>query len=155
MTELCKIYGDKERMCGSRKRQFMACSWLPSSFYLFLTLQSPEGTVRLSEGLRIWLEQFGIQSDFHSFRSNTHLVMYFVLGVVLTLYGRESGWKWWVIVLICCGIGVIDEGIKVLLPTREFDVTDLMRDFVGVVGVLVVMISKLLRKDVTDSGSKT
>ena len=112
---------------------------------LFLTLQSPEGTVRLSEGLRIWLEQFGIHSDFHSFRSNTHLVMYFVLGMALTLYGKESGWKWWMIILIGCGIGVIDEGIKVLLPTREFDVTDLMRDFVGVAVAMgiVAMVRKV------------
>ena len=109
---------------------------------LFLTLQSPEGTVRLSEGVRLWLENFGMHSDFHSLRSNTHLVIYFVLGVVLTLYGRENGWKWWVIVLIGCGIGVVDEGIKVLLPTREFDVFDLIRDFVGVavaVGIVALM----------------
>ena len=111
----------------------------------FLTFQSVEGTVNLSEGLRLWLEQFGFHSDFHSFRSNAHLVMYFVLGVVLTLYGRESGWKWWMIILLGCGIGVIDEGIKVLLPTREFDVTDLMRDFVGVAVAMgiVAMVRKV------------
>ena len=109
---------------------------------LFLTLQSPEGTVKLSEGLRLWLEQFGVHSDFHSFRSNAHLVMYFVLGVELALYGRESGWKWWMIILIGCRIGVVDEGIKVLLPTREFDVMDLMRDFIGI-GLAVVFKSFL------------
>jgi hypothetical protein len=46
---------------------------------LFLTLQSPEGTVSLSEGLRHWLERFGFFTDFHSIRSNAHLVLYFVL----------------------------------------------------------------------------
>lgn len=76
---------------------------------LFLTLQSPEGTVRLSEELRLWLVQFGFHSDFHGFRSNAHRVMYFVLGVALTLYGKESGWKWWMIFLLGCGISVIDE----------------------------------------------
>ena len=99
---------------------------------LFLTLQKPEHTVALSESIRLFLEQFGIHSDFHSFRSNAHLLVYFVLGIPLALYGRESGWKWWVMILIGCTIGVIDEGIKALLPTREFDVTDLMRDFIGV-----------------------
>lgn len=44
--------------------------------------------------------------------------------------------------LIGCGIGILDEGVKVLLSTREFDVTDLMRDFVGVllaVGIVVLI----------------
>ena len=34
--------------------------------------------------------------------------------------------------MIGCGIGLIDESIKVLLPTREFDVVDLVKDWVGV-----------------------
>lgn len=39
------------------------------------------------------------------------------------------------IILIGCGIGLIDEGIKGLLPTREFDVVDLVKDWVGVAAV--------------------
>ena len=35
----------------------------------------------------------------------------------------------------CC-IGLIDESIKVLLPTREFDFVDLVRDWVGVVAAV-------------------
>ena len=111
---------------------------------LFLTLQSPDGTVRLSEGLRLWLERFGITTTFHGIRSNAHLVMFFVFGVILSLFGRECGWRWWVIILIGCGVGLIDEGIKVLLPTREFDATDLMRDFIGM--VLAVGIVGLIRR---------
>ena len=99
---------------------------------LFLTLQKPEHTVALSEGARLWLEQFGIHSDFHSFRSNAHLLAFFLLGLPLTLYGRERGWKWWVIILIGFTIGLLDEGIKALLPKREFDVADLIKDFIGV-----------------------
>ena len=61
---------------------------------LFLTFQDSAGTVKLSEGIRIWVEQFGIKTDFHSFRSNAHLVVYFVFGIVLSLFGREHGFKW-------------------------------------------------------------
>ena len=61
---------------------------------LFLTFQDSAGTVRLSEGLRMWLERFGVYSDFHSFRSNAHLVLYFIFGLILTLLGREYGWSW-------------------------------------------------------------
>ena len=99
---------------------------------LLLTLQDSAGTVKLSEGLRLRLERFGLKSDFHSFRSNAHLVLYFLFGIVLCLYGRECGWNWWVILTVGCCAGLIDEGIKVLLPTREFDVVDLVKDWVGI-----------------------
>ena len=82
------------------------------------------------------MERFGLKSDFHSIRSNAHLVFYFLFGIVLCLYGRECGWNWWVIILIGCGIGLIDESIKVLLPTREFDVVNLVKDWVGVVAAV-------------------
>ena len=115
---------------------------------LFLTFQDAPGTVKLSESVRLWFESFfGIKSNFHSFRSNAHLVEYFLLGVVLTLYGIEAGWRWWMILLVGAGFGLVDEVIKVLLPTREFDVVDLVKDFAGVwVGVGVVyLIGKTLR----------
>ncbi len=99
---------------------------------LLLTLQDAAGTVKLSEGLRLWLEKFGLKSDFHSIRSNAHLVLSFLFGITLCLYGKECGWSWWGIVLIGCGIGLIDESIKVLLPTREFDLVDLVKHWVGV-----------------------
>ncbi len=106
---------------------------------LLLTLQDAAGTVKLSEGLRLWLERFGLKSDFHSFRSNAHLVLYFLFGIVLCLYGRECGWRWWVVLAVGCCVGLIDESIKVLLPTREFDVVDLVKDWVGVVAAMLVI----------------
>lgn len=38
-----------------------------------------------------------------------------------------------------CAFGLLDECIKILLPTREFDAVDLMKDWMGVsvaVGVI-------------------
>ena len=117
---------------------------------LLLTLQDAAGTVKLSEGLRLWLERFGLKSDFHSFRSNAHLVLYFLFGIVLCLYGRECGWRWWVILAAGCCVGLIDESIKVLLPTREFDFVDLVKDWVGVVvGTEVVAISQHRKKEIS------
>ena len=41
------------------------------------------------------------------------------------------------------GVGLIDEGLKVLLPTREFDVVDLVKDWVGVaVAMLMIKITE-------------
>ena len=117
---------------------------------LLLTLQDAAGTVKLSEGLRLWLERFGLKSDFHSFRSNAHLVLYFLFGIVLCLYGRECGWRWWVVLAVGCCVGLIDEGIKVLLPTREFDFVDLVKDWVGeAVGTGVVAISQHRKKEIS------
>lgn len=116
---------------------------------LLLTLQDAAGTVKLSEGLRLWLERFGLKSDFHSIRSNAHLVLYFLFGIVLCLYGRECGWRWWVVLAVGCCVGLIDEGIKVLLPTREFDVVDLVKDWVGVVAAMIVIWLIKRRKSTT------
>ena len=117
---------------------------------LLLTLQDAAGTVKLSEGLRLWLERFGLKSDFHSFRSNAHLILYFLFGIVLCLYGRECGWSWWVVLAVGCCAGLIDEGMKVLLPTREFDFVDLVKDWVGVAAAMLVIRLIKRREFITD-----
>lgn len=43
------------------------------------------------------------------------------------------------ILLVGVGVGLVDEGIKVLLPTREFDVVDLVKDWVGVATAMLVI----------------
>jgi len=43
------------------------------------------------------------------------------------------------IILIGCGIGLVDESIKMLLPTREFDFVDLVKDWVGVTAAMLVI----------------
>ena len=106
---------------------------------LILTFHDSAGTVRLSEGFRLWLERFGIHSDFHSIRSNAHLILYFLFGLVLSLFGRECGWNCWVVLAVGAGVGLIDESIKVLLPTREFDLIDLLKDWIGVATAMLVI----------------
>ena len=138
-----------------KKTVFGALLILAVLTILFLTFQDSAGTVRLSEGIRLWLEQFGIHSDFHSFRSNAHLVVYFIFGVVLSLYGREAGWKWWIIMIVGCGFGLFDEGLKIWLPTREFDVVDLMKDWIGIIvsSVLMLAIRKSCRCETSSAKS--
>lgn len=117
--------------------EFCSLQQLSQSFSLHYKTQ------QVSEGLRLWLERFGLKSDFHSFRSNAHLVLYFLFGIFLCLYGRECGWNWWVILATGCCVGLIDESIKVLLPTREFDVVDLIKNWVGIgLATFVVLILK-------------
>ena len=99
---------------------------------LFFTLQDAEGTTALSESVRHWLEELGIKMESHELRSNIHILEYFILGLAVLGFGTSRNWKILACVIICCMIGLIDEGIKVFLPTREFDMVDLIKDWVGV-----------------------
>lgn len=109
---------------------------------LFFTFQDAEGTTSLSESVRIWLENQGMKIESHALRSNVHILEYFVLGLAVLVFGSSRGWKLGTCILLGCLIGLIDEGIKVLLPTREFDVIDLIKDWVGI--VLAIAIKSLI-----------
>lgn len=109
---------------------------------LLLTFQGPAETKELTLKTQGLLEQIGIHIEEKPFRHYVHYVLYLLLGFALCAVCIARGWNIRTGVLIGCGIGVVDEGLKVLLPTREFDVTDLMRDFIGVavaVGMVVLI----------------
>ena len=113
---------------------------------LFFTFQNSEKSRILSESVRMWLGNIGIQVEYKSLRSNIHILEYFIVGLAVCGYCRSRGWKVWIGAAIGCGIGVVDEGIKVLLPGREFSTGDLIRDFIGEgIAVLVVLGIRLLR----------
>ena len=95
----------------------------------------------------MWLENQGLMIESHALRSNIHILEYFILGLAVLAFGMSRGWKLSTCVIIGFLIGLIDEGIKVLLPTREFDVVDLVKDWVGVV-VAVGMIALKNRRTV-------
>ncbi len=110
-----------------------------------LTCQTPEQTKALSNGLRDWLNEHGLTVLSKDLRKNIHVIEYFILGIVLGLFGHLHGWKLWKTLLAGYATGLLDEGIKVFLPTREFDSGDLIRDVIGIsIGVLLIW--GLLRK---------
>lgn len=100
---------------------------------VFLTLQGPEDTTNLSENVREWI---GYKESGKAFRSDVHLIEYFVVGLALLGLMRAFGLKLWIGVLVACAFGLFDEGIKILLPTREFGAVDLIKDFFGVFSAL-------------------
>lgn len=106
---------------------------------LFFTFQTAEGTTSLSETVRMWLENQGLMIESHALRSNIHILEYFILGLAVLAFGMSRGWKLSTCVIIGCLIGLIDEGIIVLLPTREFDVVDLVKDWIGMAIALLLM----------------
>lgn len=108
----------------------------------YLTFQSPSQTMGLSEGVRGWLASHGIVLDSSTVRSNAHLPEYILLGISLCLF---VGWK--KALLFGPLVGIIDEVIRIPLPTRHFDIIDLLKDFAGVIlGVLLVVILKKITK---------
>ncbi|MBQ6343088.1 MAG: VanZ family protein [Anaerolineaceae bacterium] len=108
----------------------------------YLTFQSPSQTMGLSEGVRGWLASHGIVLDSSTIRSNAHLPEYILLGISLCLF---VGWK--KALLFGPLVGIIDEVIRIPLPTRHFDIIDLLKDFAGVfLGVLLVVILKKITK---------
>lgn len=112
---------------------------------LFFTFQNPEKSRILSESVRMWLGNIGIDVEYKSLRSNVHILEYFIVGLAVCGYCRSRGWKNWGGMIEGFGIGVVDECEKTLLPGREFSTGDLIRDFVGVVvAVVVVMIAAII-----------
>ena len=107
---------------------------------LFFTFQNPEKSRILSESVRMWLGNIGIEVKYHTLRSNVHILEYFILGIALTTFCRSP----WIGALISCGIGLLDECLKIFLPGREFSTGDLIRDFIGVV-IAIVIVTVVLR----------
>ncbi len=100
----------------------------------FLTLQSPKDTVDLSMSVQRMLHGIGIDVGLKALRHYIHYFVYFIFGVILFLWKSD----WWV-VFVGFLVGLADECLKIWLPTREFDYTDLLRDFVGIVLAFAVV----------------
>ena len=120
---------------------------LTVAMVLFFTFQNPEQSRDLSEAVRSLLESIGIDVEYKSLRSNVHILEYFIVGFAMYGFCRSRGRSTWVGAVIACGIGVLDECMKTLLPGREFSTGDLIRDFIGVaVAVVVSMAVEKIKK---------
>ena len=107
---------------------------------VFFTFQAPNDSLKLSEFVRIWLSNHGVNINPLYIRTDAHLE-YFILGLALSLFAKNRGYKWWIPFTAGCGMGLLDEMVKVFLPGREFGRGDLIRDIVGVgVATAVVMV---------------
>lgn len=119
----------------------------------FLTFQSPQQTIKLSETVRIWLKNMGWELTPKQIRSYVHIPMFFLLGLTIFFFGRAMRWKWFVSLLFAMSIALVDEGIKVLLPTREFDYKDLLKDYLGIgISGILFIVSLIIKK--TETGNR-
>ena len=111
----------------------------------YLTLQKPAETGALTETARSWLGIIGINVEAKPLRHYIHYVMYLPLGLAVCGFCVDRSIPLRIGLIAGCGIGMLDEALKVLLPTREFDVTDLLRDVVGV-GVAVAITASAMKR---------
>lgn len=98
-------------------------------------------------GIRSLALKIGYRGMALQFRSDVHLVEYFVVGLVVILYFKTMGWKTWLGAIFACIIGLAEETLKIFLPTREFGYVDLIKDLVGIgVALLIVVIISKIRR---------
>ncbi len=121
--------------------------WL--TFAILLSRQSGEETLELSEGLSKWLcellERVGMVvpiRSVHSFlRNAAHIVIYLVLGFLMCRAFRLSFHGAWVLPLalvLCIGIGVLDEYQKAFIPGRHCHWNDVLLNCVSCVPGAIV-----------------
>lgn len=137
-----------------RKHHVRLFAWLlvfcNIAFILALTLQDSAGTMQLSTEARDTVVQVtntpvevARQSWWYqNIRKLGHIPEYLALGVTASFawYVTSRKWAYLKAFGLCAFVSVSDQMVKGLLPTREFDVTDLPFDLVGyMVGILVVM----------------
>lgn len=116
-------------------------SWLPVGVMVFvifaLTLQSPSGTSRLSK----WVQEFLLSLfdmgqapvwvyNMHWVRSFAHIPLYFTLSLAFYVALRASVGNRSLVrtamlaALFSSLVGLLDEFVKIFLPSREFDLVD-------------------------------
>lgn len=123
-----------------------------------LTLQDAKSTVQLSTEVRDTVVEItntpvevARQSWwYHNIRKLGHIPEYLALGITTAFawYVTDRRGVCWKALLLCAIVSISDQILKGLLPTREFDITDLPFDFAGyVMGIAIVIIGvKVLRR---------
>ena len=134
--------------------------WLPAVIIIImifiLTFQSPEKTGTLSmeaqEAVVSTVSNVGVERkkliqcwwyDFNNFRRLAHIVEYFPFGIAAVIPFRIVYKKKSVRLsfLVCALVSLIDQSLKGILPTREFDVKDMVLDLIGyAMGILLTAI---------------
>ena len=141
-----------------KKLAFGVLAVLAFATVLYLTFQGPKETTQLSGGFQAWLFMtFGWDIEMHTLRSNIHFVEYFGVGLTLALFARSMEWKRWAVwaLIAGCAFGLLDETIKIFLPTREFDGIDFIKDCIGIaaaIGTVYVFNNCLRGGNITNRG---
>lgn len=104
---------------------------------LGLTIQSVQGTMNLSEGMRYAVisicDKINVDSsnkwwnNSAHFRKIGHVFEYFILGCAVYTMVKKIRLS----LLVCIGISIIDQIVKIYIPVRHFDWMDMVFDMTG------------------------
>ena len=105
---------------------------------LFLTLQTPEQTWSLTRAVQSFLLRMFPDgrapawiTDGQQLRHAAHIPEYFLLGLVLCSIFSDQNHGFLLALAFGILIGLCDECLKIALPTREFSLSDLAFDAIG------------------------
>jgi len=101
------------------------------SAVLYLALQGPQETTSLSNAFYQKAKELGYTGTHLQFRSDIHLPEYFIVALAAMLFCRAMGQKPYIGAAGACLFGLLEETIKIFLPTREFGPRDLLMDLTG------------------------
>lgn len=114
---------------------------------LALTLMNTPRNVEMSEQFRGLLvkgfSKLGMSAEGAWWNSSSgvrklgHVIEYGLLGIGSAIAVEKKRWA----ILICVGVSMLDQAVKVLVPIRHFDWTDIPFDIIGaVIGILLVTV---------------
>ena len=105
---------------------------------LLLTIQSAMASYQLSDTIMSW---FGIKNSKASeFRALAHIPLYLIICLVLLWFGKTHGIKSWYMISTGVILGVSEEVAKHFVPTRDFDLIDIVMDMIGVCLAALIML---------------
>ncbi len=112
---------------------------------LYLTLQTPEQTWALTHAIQNFLLRLFPDgtapnwiTDGKLLRHAAHIPEYFLLGLALCVVFADKKNSLLLTLTLGLLIGLCDESLKILLPTREFSLPDLTLDAIGIATAVAV-----------------
>lgn len=88
--------------------------------------------MQLSISTQKWLSTYGLDISLVDLRTAIHIPEYVLVGLAVFLFGMVRNWPLWKIFLVAFFISIVEETMKYYLPERDFDLTDLAVDCVGI-----------------------
>ena len=127
---------------------------------LALTLMNTPKNVEMSEAFRQWLNRvytrLGMDTEnvwwntSSGIRKLGHVLEYGLLGFSSAIAFEHKRWA----IVLCLVVSVIDQSVKILVPIRHFDITDVPFDIAGaLMGIGIVVAVGMLVRSFHSSGA--
>lgn len=128
---------------------------------LYLTLMKLDDSVILSELVRSFMNNicsklgFNTSSEWWNSASNIrligHVIEYFVLGLAVGIAIKRKI----VAVIVCMSVSLLDQSLKIFIPARHFDKSDIPFDVIGFCcGLFIIWVVKFSARMIKEIGNE-